>query len=162
MLSHVRLRNSKRSGFKPQYLGTGATVVPAEAVIVDDTASSISYNPPFIHETLMSHPNDSSSIFFYNHTQSWNSPATSEIVLKFRGSGVWWFAKFARESVTTAVELRMIRGLEWDRPPHLQGVVASVPTLHNSAHPVPKLAACAMTLPDLDRRLSLWIEIWSR
>ena len=83
MCSDSRLENSAGTGFKPQNSDADATDVPQEAVVVEDTDSSIQYLPS--HQYWNTSHNVEDHAFSLTGT---NQSGTS-LTFTFEGVAVW-------------------------------------------------------------------------
>ena len=80
--SDSRLENTARSGFNPLHSGTNATDVPQEAVIVEDTDSSIQYSPPYQWSV-------NRDIQFHGPNLSKTNQNGTSLTFTFEGVAVW-------------------------------------------------------------------------
>jgi len=80
--SDSRLENTAGTGFNPRNSGTNATNVPQEAVIVEDTDSSIQYLPQY--QWSVNH-----NIQYHGPNLSGTKQNGTSLTFTFEGVAVW-------------------------------------------------------------------------
>ncbi|QRV77911.1 transmembrane protein [Ceratobasidium sp. AG-Ba] len=80
-------------GSKPELTGPGASIVPIEAVIVDDNDPRLEYSAGW--EPVL--PSETMHAYFNNTMHTTNTPGAS-VTFRFRGTAAWYFSDIQPEN----------------------------------------------------------------
>ena len=80
--SDSRLENAAGAGFDPRNTGANATSIPQEAVVVEDTDSSIQYSPSFQWDMIR-------DVQYHGPTLMRTNQNGTSVTFTFEGIAVW-------------------------------------------------------------------------